>query len=56
MGPFRDAREAALRRFEKQYLTQLWAEAEGNVSRAARAAGIDRKYLRKLLKRHDLYG
>ncbi len=56
LPPFREAREKALGAFEREYLTQLWADAEGNVSRAARAAGIDRKYLRKLLKRHGLYG
>jgi len=56
LPPFRDAREKAMGAFERDYLTRLWTEAQGNVSRAARAAGIDRKYLRKLLKRHGLYG
>jgi two-component system, NtrC family, response regulator len=56
LPPFRAAREEAVGAFEKTYLSRLWAEADGNVSAAARAAGIDRKYLRKLLKRHGLYG
>jgi len=56
LDSFRKAREGAMNAFELEYLTRLWSEAEGNVSRAARAAGIDRKYLRKLLKRHGLYG
>lgn len=56
LPPFRNAREEAVGAFELDYLSRLWADADGNVSRAARAAGIDRKYLRKLLKRHGLYG
>ncbi|MFH2010877.1 MAG: sigma 54-interacting transcriptional regulator [bacterium] len=55
LDSFRKAREEAMDAFELQYLTRLWSESEGNVSRAARAAGLDRKYLRKLLKRHGLY-
>jgi two-component system, NtrC family, response regulator GlrR len=38
--------------FERQYLVRLMAEHRGNVSRAARAAGKERRDLGKLLKRH----
>ena len=40
--------------FEKDYLTRLIAEQEGNISQAARIAGKDRSDLGKLLKKHSL--
>jgi DNA-binding protein Fis len=40
--------------FERQYLVQLMSDWRGNVSRAARAAGKERRDLGKLLKRHGL--
>ena len=38
--------------FERQYLLRLMKEHHGNVSRAARTAGKERRDLGKLLKRH----
>jgi DNA-binding NtrC family response regulator len=49
---FREARDQAILTFEQEYLSRLWAEGRGNLSAAARAAGIDRKYLRTLLRKH----
>ena len=43
-----------LEAFERQYLAQLMSDWGGNVSRAARAAGKERRDLGKLLKRHGL--
>jgi transcriptional regulator with GAF, ATPase, and Fis domain len=40
--------------FEKRYLQWLLARAEGNISKAAREADMDRKYLHKLIKKHNL--
>jgi DNA-binding NtrC family response regulator len=54
IAPFKLAREQALAEFEKDYLVRLWSECGGNLSKAARVAGIDRKYLRELLRRHEV--
>jgi DNA-binding NtrC family response regulator len=40
--------------FQRHYLIRLMTEHRGNVSRAARAAGKERRDLGKLLKRHGL--
>ncbi|MBI5545155.1 MAG: sigma 54-dependent Fis family transcriptional regulator [Deltaproteobacteria bacterium] len=53
--PYLAARSEAIRGFEAAYLKDL-VEREGpSLAAAARAAGIDRKHLRELLKRHGLY-
>jgi DNA-binding NtrC family response regulator len=50
----RSARERALLEFERRYLEALLAHHGGNVSAAARTAGVDRKYLYRLLWRNGL--
>jgi DNA-binding NtrC family response regulator len=52
---YKQARELALREFERSYLQELWTRYRGNLSAAARAAGLDRKSLRNLLRRYNLY-
>jgi DNA-binding NtrC family response regulator len=54
LPPYKDARAAIVREFERDYLTRLLAEASGNVSQAARAAKMDRSHLIDLLHRHGL--
>jgi two-component system, NtrC family, response regulator GlrR len=51
---FKAARDSWNKEFEKRYLEELLARHAGNVSAAARAADIDRKYLYRLLWRHGL--
>ncbi|MEL6349392.1 MAG: sigma 54-interacting transcriptional regulator, partial [Myxococcota bacterium] len=52
--PFKDAKEQLIEAFERQYLIDLLARHDGNVSRAARAAQMDRKTITRLMKKHQL--
>jgi two-component system response regulator AtoC len=49
--PWKDAREQYLATFESSYAQAVLARCGGNVSAAARAAGVDRKTFYSLLKR-----
>jgi DNA-binding NtrC family response regulator len=49
--PWKEARERYLANFEVSYAQSLLARCEGNVSAAAREAGVDRKTFYALLKR-----
>jgi len=49
--PMRDARKHWLAWFERQYVMDLLERSGGNVSAAARAAGVDRAYLYRLMRR-----
>ena len=52
--PFSEAKQRIVDAFEKRYLGDLFARAHGNVSEAARAAGMDRKHFRDLCTKHGL--
>jgi DNA-binding NtrC family response regulator len=52
--PFHDAKHEIVDRFEREYLSQLVARTEGNMSEAARQAGIDRTTLYRLMDKHNL--
>jgi len=52
--PYKQAKRAWLEHFEKRYIIQLLEAHEGNISQAARTAGIDRKSIQRLMKRNDL--
>ena len=53
-GTYRDARDAVLADFEASYLVKLLERAQGNVSKAARLASMDRSHLTQLLQKHGL--
>ena len=52
--PYHEAKDALLERFDREYCTDLLERAGGNVSEAARIAGLERKYLYKVLERAGL--
>jgi transcriptional regulator of acetoin/glycerol metabolism len=49
--PFKQAKGRMVAEFERRYLRQLLRKHQGNVSRAARAAGLDRMTVHKMLSR-----
>ena len=51
---FRDAKQDALARFERDYFSRLVQETNGNISEIARRAGIERAHVRMYLRRHGL--
>ncbi|HEY0993830.1 MAG TPA: sigma 54-interacting transcriptional regulator [Kofleriaceae bacterium] len=52
--PYELSRRQALDAFERAYVTALLDRCGGNVAQAARAAGLNRSYLHRLLHRHGL--
>ena len=52
--PFRQAKDAVIERFERAYLKDLLHRAGGNLSKAARLAEVERKYLYRILDKHGL--
>jgi DNA-binding NtrC family response regulator len=53
-GSFRDEKKRVVSEFERDYLRRALERAEGNMSEAARIAGIDRKNFWVLARRHGL--
>jgi DNA-binding NtrC family response regulator len=51
---YREAREWALAQIERDYVAALLARCGNNVSAAAGAAGLNRTYLHRLIRRHRL--
>ncbi|MDQ3367456.1 MAG: sigma 54-interacting transcriptional regulator [Myxococcota bacterium] len=51
---FRDTKEKWNELFERRYLSWLIRRADGNISKAARDADMDRKYLHKLLRKYAI--
>ncbi|HEY5943913.1 MAG TPA: sigma 54-interacting transcriptional regulator [Kofleriaceae bacterium] len=51
---FRETKEKWNELFERRYLSWLIKRADGNISKAARDADMDRKYLHKLLRKYGI--
>jgi DNA-binding NtrC family response regulator len=51
---YREAKERALETFERKYFSVLLSRTSGNVSEAARQAGLDRSNFRRALRRARL--
>ena len=56
VGTFATAKDRAIDRFEKAYLSLLMRRCKGNLSKASREADLARHHLRDLLKKRELYG
>jgi DNA-binding NtrC family response regulator len=54
LPPFHEARASILESFERDYLARLLEECDGNVSEAARRAGLHRNYVARLKAKHGL--
>jgi len=52
---FKGAKRTAVDDFEHDYLQRIMAKTNGNIAMAAARAGIERHYLRTLLKKHGLH-
>jgi DNA-binding NtrC family response regulator len=52
--PYHEAKADAMSLFEKEYLRDLLARHAGNISRAAREAGIDRKTIHRMLSKYEM--
>ncbi len=52
--PYTTAKRLAVAAFERRYLTAVLANANGNISMAAKAAGVDRSNFRRLLKQYQV--
>ena len=52
--PFKEAKARVVEGFEREYIQALVKRHQGNLSAASRAAEIDRKHLRELLRKHGL--
>jgi len=53
-GSLRQEKSRVLEHFEKAYLTNLLSELQGNISRAAQAAGTERRTFQRLIRKHGL--
>jgi DNA-binding NtrC family response regulator len=54
LSSFKAMKQEMIENFERDYLVRLMSEHQGNVSRAARMAGKERRELGKLLKKYHL--
>jgi DNA-binding NtrC family response regulator len=48
------AKARAVNQFEQSYLAEVLRRCEGNVSRAAKAAGKERRSFQRLLRKHSV--
>ncbi|MGE3978562.1 MAG: sigma-54-dependent transcriptional regulator [Nitrospira sp.] len=53
---FKQAKQQAVEAFEREFLLELLKRNDGHMSRAAREAGVDRKTIERMVKKHGLRG
>ncbi len=52
--PFKDAREQVVSSFERDYVVELLRKHDMNIALAARAAGLDRRHIYRLLQKYEI--
>jgi len=52
--PFKEAKNELIGRFEQAFIRDLLRRTDGNVSQAARQAGIERAYLQRLIRKYGI--
>jgi DNA-binding NtrC family response regulator len=52
---FKDAKDQLLAAFERNYIERTLQRSGGNISKAARASGLHRKSIERLIKKYDLH-
>jgi DNA-binding NtrC family response regulator len=52
--PFKQAKNLLVGDFERDYIVKLLERNGGNISRAAREAQIERAYLQRLVRKHEV--
>lgn len=56
-GTYKELRQRVIKGFERSYFSKLLEKTGGNISQAAKIAGLDRSNLRKLIIKYpDIYG
>ena len=51
---FSESKRLAIEKFEKEYVTSLLSEADGNISKASRMARKDRRDFGRLVRKHNI--
>jgi DNA-binding NtrC family response regulator len=51
---FKQAKQQAVESFERTFLADLLKRNDGHMGRAAREAGVDRKTIERMVKKHGL--
>jgi transcriptional regulator with GAF, ATPase, and Fis domain len=52
--PFGKAKQAAVRSFERSYLSDVLRRSSGKVAEAARLCGLDKSNFRRIIRRHNI--
>ena len=51
---YKEAKEQTLKRFNAEYIGNLLAASNGNVTQAARSCGLERQALQQIMRRYDI--
>ena len=52
--PYKEAKEQTLQSFNTNYINNLLAESNGNVTRAAKICGLERQALQQIMRRYGI--